>query len=100
MKQINSAILPVDDDETDHCPECGKDEDTVMVCKHCGYKYPENEDDCSALGMFVGIMLTLTVAWLFITIMCWLIGQTVNGHSTLVEFFHGQWQFVKALRIW
>ena len=36
------VIVPIVEKQAT-CPECGKPEETVTVCKHCKHEYPESE---------------------------------------------------------
>jgi len=48
-------IIPINLSEKPKCPSCGKDENIIEVCKHCGHEheddglyYDEHESNCDA----------------------------------------------------
>lgn len=56
----------------DKCPGCQKDEDTALVCRHCGHEYVEEENPSGWTIFFFIMAIFLIVA--FIAMFCnWLI---------------------------
>lgn len=61
MMTIMPVIIPVDTTPS-KCPECGKDEDKIEVCNHCGYEYPKEKRG------------KLMAWWKFFVLICGIIG--------------------------
>lgn len=85
--------------EPPHCPECGKLENTVTTCRHCGYEY-EEEDDWTLLFIKITIAVgaPLLFAYTILTLISWL--NPRDGSPTLWEVIKGQWEWARHLRIW
>ena len=98
--------------EPDRCPQCKKIEDTSVVCNHCGYKYPEEEE--TPWGWKKSLLVTLAVVigfWAFVTIVVWMVADAgdlgLPRHSadwfdqsrkvTLVEVLKAQWTLIKSI---
>lgn len=93
------APMPMSD-EAEHCPKCGRPEDTVEACKHCGHQYPEDEGGgCLGVGVII-IGVILLAAWVILTIGYWLVEQSTRDAPSLLEVLKLQWQFLRNLRIW
>lgn len=50
------------------CPGCGKDEDTVLVCRNCGHEYVDEESPSgwSIFFLIVGIVLGIALLMIFL----------------------------------
>jgi hypothetical protein len=81
------------------CPECGKDEEIIEVCKNCGHKYPEEE---VSWKFYVGITILIIISiWLMATMVTW-IEATHRRDITLVEYVKDQGIYIKDLskKLW
>lgn len=59
----------------DTCPNCNKPEDVVTVCKHCGYKYPEDCNDPTWGQILSWIINGIIIGWIAVTLFYWLFCQ-------------------------
>ena len=84
-------------EENERCPKCGKPEEIVEVCKHCGHEY-EYEEDIGIIAKIISIAILIFVlifiAWFLLTLLFWL----VEGGS-LEEILRGQWEYLSRMSI-
>lgn len=85
---------PQPEDET--CPECGKKENILTICKHCGHVYEEEKSSLTRLD----VLFLICIVWVIITVIFWLMNVGTGEDVSLFEMFVEQWDFVKKLRIW
>ena len=52
--------------EPERCPNCGHEEGTATVCRHCKYEYPANHD--TSMDFIIGFVIFATV----VVALCWL----------------------------
>lgn len=45
MKKKTKTIVTIYDHEPIRCPECGKIENKIMICKHCKHEYEDEDED-------------------------------------------------------
>lgn len=81
------------------CPECGRPEHIIEVCKHCGYEYSTN-DELSFTTFCIGFLIVVCVLilgiWAASTTFDWLCGYE---NKSLVDILQNQWNWVRNLRI-
>ena len=79
------------------CPECGKLENVINVCKHCGHEYKDKKWSISftiffCICVFIGIYLVvMTIGWLF--------KNGIGYNISFLEMLLEQWDFIRNLRI-
>lgn len=85
-------ILP--DAQPPKCPHCGKDEDIVSSCNHCGYVYPEEDSG----PKWYEVLILLAIVWIVITVFIWVLNFSINSHDTgtLLSYFTDQYHFIIA----
>lgn len=95
---IMPVIIPVNTSPK-LCPKCGKPENKQVICKHCGYEYVDEPlSDCDIFVVFISACV---VIWLLITVIYWFADNGEFGdHQTLWQIIVGQWEWLKALRLW
>lgn len=81
------------------CPKCKQNENTVEVCRTCGYEYPE-DDDSTWYDIARFVIISAIIIWFLTTVLAWVMNNSVGDHCTLVEMFVGQFNFIKGLRFW
>lgn len=79
------------------CPNCGKEEDTVFVCRHCGYEYQDDQGDL--LFILVIVIILSVCVWVGVTIVVWVLDYTPQG-KTLLDLLKDQVNFLKRLRLY
>jgi uncharacterized protein (DUF983 family) len=99
---MSTTVVPViinsGSDAEDHCPGCGKGENIVEVCKHCGYEY-KDEDDApwtwkDYAGLWTILVGVLVFAWAVVTCVYWM----DNRNTTLVGVIQSQGQWFVELK--
>ena len=95
FKMITPVFVPmmVEDDK---CPQCGKDEERMEVCKHCGYKY--KHFGCSLWGTILMVLTIFFLLWIFMTLIVWGL-QASFGPASLTDILSSQFQWLCNLRI-
>lgn len=88
-----AGARPLNASEPPHCPECGRLENTVTTCRHCGHEYAE--DDAGFLPLIMGLGIVATAVYFLWTMASWFIGD-----ASLVEVLKAQWEWLKNLRVW
>lgn len=98
MNTVIPIIVPINSEE-DHCPKCGKPENIVKTCNHCGYKYvKENTSFVEAIGVATLVVIAvLLFVWVMFIIFEWL-DQT--PYVSLVDVIKSQIDWLKSIRIW
>jgi hypothetical protein len=94
---MSILFIPIDN-SPDLCPKCGREEDTVVVCRNCGHEYECESSFNYYLKVCLSIVAVLIILWLCVTIMCWL--APLDSPTTLVGVLKSQWEYIKQLRIW
>lgn len=89
--------MPVGNPEPDRCPKCERIEDIKMVCRKCGYEYPDEPERWYQSNWF--FILTLIAAtpillWLFFTVLHWLVSET-----SLQSVLKSQWEWFRGIRV-
>ena len=85
------------------CPECGKSEKIIEVCKHCGYEYEQDEEEYSWTKIILITIGILIVVWLLASIMAWAVDQDLNTtDKTFIEYVKDQGIYLKSLskKLW
>lgn len=84
---ITPIIIPTNHEEP-KCPNCGKNENIIQVCKHCGYEYDEENAKWWEFLLATIVIVIITVIFIFSvwTIMDWL-SDFDNKHLSLFECF-------------
>ncbi len=95
FKMITPIIVPIMV-EDDKCPQCGKDEERMEVCKHCGYKYESTV--CSFWEIIKLVLVIFLLLWLFLTLVIWAI-EASFGPASLSNILSSQFQWLCNLRI-
>ena len=95
FKMITPIIVPIMV-EDDKCPQCGKDEERMEVCKHCGYEYKPSE--CSFWGIILTVLTMIFLVWMFVTLVCW-VAEASFGPASLSDMLSSQFQWLCNLRI-
>lgn len=80
--------------EPPKCPHCHKSENKKVVCRNCGYEYPEEGSGC--FGPIVIIAIVLFCIYLLVTLAMWAF-PFPGTNPTLVEVFISQWEWLKGL---
>ena len=95
---MSDIIVPIlIPEEPSVCPECGKPEDIVNACRHCGYIY-EDEDSPPLRAQIIGEIIAFAIiAALFIWII-FTIGDWLAGGTPLLDVFKDQWEWLKSVR--
>lgn len=102
---MNPIITPVPmpihhSSDPDRCPNCGKPENIIEVCKHCGHMY--EEEPISGKDAFIGLCIVVSVILLAIyvtyTIIMWAGDASLGNESHLTDVFREQWEFLKRLK--
>ena len=91
---ISTVGMPINTEE-DKCPSCGKEEDVVEVCKHCGYEY--KDEPLSFIDRCVIFLIISFAIWFIVVMAHWLLFNFDN--NSLFEIIKGQWTWLKALRV-
>ena len=65
--------------EPDTCPACHKEEDTALVCRHCGHEY-ETEDE-SGSPMWLTLTIITFILLFALHFFAWTV-DSVNGWTT------------------
>lgn len=47
----------INKNKEDNCPNCGKQEKKIEVCKHCKYIYEEDDTNLTLLDWFIVLVL-------------------------------------------
>lgn len=88
-------VIPPGRPSEDTCPKCGKEEDIVTTCRHCGYEY---EDQPQTFGqVFFSVIVVIVGIWVLSTLLWWLVVNFDN--QSLWEILQAQWEWIKAIRI-
>lgn len=74
------SILFLPQPQPTTCPECGKDEDTVIMCRHCGHEYAE-EPRTYFLETFSFVAIVVFIAC---TLSDWRVNYDDN-HDTYIQ---------------
>ena len=106
---ITPIVVPVNMGSVSTCPEGGKQEKTIAVCKHCGYDYPKDSEPIGFWGWVIGLSVFVFIIWAFGTIIWWLVEQDtfMNEKAPSLweviksqwEVIKSQWEFIKNLKI-
>ena len=81
------------------CPECGRPEHRIEVCKHCGYEYPTDEGlsfSAFCIGVIIIICTIILGVWVISTTFEWLFGYE---NKSLFDILQNQWKWFTNLRI-
>jgi hypothetical protein len=91
------VFIPMQSQEPSHCPKCSRVENKVVVCKHCGYEYPEDDTSLAAkiFGVTIMILIVIFTFWFIATMFDWFL-----GHASLLDVIKSQWKFITSKRIW
>jgi len=94
-------IIPIQQPEKSKCPECGKNENIISVCKHCGHEY--EEDELKWHHKLIGVILGIIIILLFILFMwsCfdWL-SDFDNKHLSLFKIISNNFKYIYSKNIW
>jgi hypothetical protein len=83
--------------ETPRCPNCGKEEEIIETCAHCGHHYEDDSDPYLTFwSWFTIISLTIIVIWILCTVMWWM----MDNDPSLLQVIKSQWEFIKGLKIY
>ena len=94
MNMIIPVIMHQHNNMPAACPKCGKLENVIEVCAHCGYEYHKNDWYDSDWFLIPMVLLSIAIlVWLLVTILEWF----VVGPS-LREVLKTQWEFLKNLK--
>lgn len=94
-----TTIIPIIvNKEPAKCPNCGQNENNVLICRSCKYEYPD-EKFTNWDGVKI-VLIAMFVAWITITICMWMYPGTYNGHPTLFEVIKNQYKFFSKLKIY
>jgi len=96
MNTIPVVIPIIIREDPDHCPKCKKIEDTVLLCRHCGYEYPEEEGITWKEGIFIIVALVLGVL-VFMFVVNIIAEWFMHDNITLVQEAKEQVQFLISL---
>jgi uncharacterized protein (DUF983 family) len=81
--------------EEARCPQCGKKENRIEVCKHCGHEYESTESDwVSWVIISIGLIV---IVWVSVTVLTWF---TNSEDTTLMSVLSDQLNWIKTLRIY
>ena len=83
--------------KADKCPNCGKSEDIIETCNHCGYVY-KDDDYLDAKTKWLIAIIIIVGIWLIITIISWFLDVGWDNRS-LLEIIKDQWTWIKQLKI-
>jgi len=99
MNLIMPILMPRH--EPSPCPECGKPEDVIHVCRNCGHEYQANSSGWWPVVRFILLFMLgfIAVLWPGLTIGIWLIEQSFKK-PTLLDVLMRQVDFFCNLRIW
>ena len=99
MNYVQPIYIPASSSsEPSKCPSCDKKEDIKKVCRHCDYEY--KEPPTTFTEGLVAFMVIVSVIWLCVTILVWLMDYSFGDKKTLLDMFIAQWEFIKNLRLW
>jgi len=91
---MTPIIIPVNN-ETDECPSCGKEENKIEICKHCGYEY--KEEPISLIGSILVLLIIFVIAWVAVVVLSWLFANYDN--ESLLEIIKSHYCWVKSLKV-
>ena len=96
---MNTNYVPIIINNTEsNCPNCGKTEEIIEVCKHCGHIYKTS--DFSWWYVILFILAFLIFAWILCTILSWCSDCDLGvDNPTLLSKFKEQFEFIKSLRL-
>ena len=71
---ITPVVIPVIvHEEEDVCPNCGKPEEIIEVCKHCKHEYEEDEDfNITWWDITSVILFFIWILWIICILFDWL----------------------------
>ena len=81
--------------ENDKCHNCGKDEDLITICSHCG---AEQEDDSSFIPIIIACFVAVFIIWFGVTILAWTMFNRNN--NSLLEILMFQLEWIRNLRVY
>lgn len=93
VNQIYNVPYGYHEDDS-KCPKCGRPEEKVTVCKHCGYEY--SSDDVGCGGCIIFVIVCIISIWIIGTVIYWL---SNNNTKSLLDVLIDQWNWIKELRI-
>lgn len=64
------------------CPHCLMAEDTKTLCRHCGYEYPETDDNFNKIAAWCGLLAL--IAAVIGGVYLFPLGTPISGDSNLV----------------
>jgi len=99
MNGVTPIIIPYITQQP-KCPKCGKDEDKITVCAHCGHEYGDIPlTTPKKVGAVIGGIFIL---WFALTLIWWGLETAGDGDGarSLWEIIKSQWESVKNLRLW
>ena len=76
------------------CPKCGKTEDIISVCRHCGYEY---EDSYGIMFYLSAVIATVIFLWVFITLSTWILFNF--DKLSLFQILANQWKWLTSLKV-
>lgn len=77
------------------CPNCGKPEEIIEVCKHCGHEY--EYESLSVKEKIIFALFVIVFIWVMITLFEWLFFNFDN--ESLFEIIKSQYDWITSLRI-
>lgn len=83
--------------EEPKCPKCGREEDTIEVCRNCGYEYPdEYYTFCDHLfDALKALLFILGFLWISVTFLQWLV---ISDEHRLIPVICSQLEWIKEIR--
>lgn len=82
-------------EEIETCPNCGKEEDIAVICRHCKKEYPEEVNSSifmtimEVIFWFIIVLLILSLLWTFmVTVMEWITSDKMTLIASIKQSVH------------
>jgi hypothetical protein len=87
-------LMHIPSENINYCSNCKKEENKIVVCGHCGYKYVEQ--NATVLDIFIVVTIIIFLFWALGTLLFWFAD---TGYS-LLEVLQKQLCWALTLKLW